>query len=362
MHENTCGHCGCVLGEDQFVFEDEVYCEDCLEELTVVCAHCGRRIDRDSNEGNEEIALCSTCYTRFYTNCSRCGRLITEDEAYYESDDDDTPFCYRCHLENSIIHSYYYKPDPIFYGNGSRYFGVELEVDDAGENNLHAKDVADMANTSSELIYCKRDGSLNDGFEIVTHPMTLEYHRSQMPWQEILSRLKEMGYRSHQTRTCGLHCHVNRNSLGETVQEQDEAVARILYLVEKHWEELVKFSRRTQSQLDRWASRYGFHNSPKELLKRAKGGSVGRYACINLQNEDTIEFRIFRGTLKYNSIIAALQLVNRLCDAAVSLCDQDIQELSWTSFVSACTEPELIQYLKERRLYVNDPVESEAEL
>lgn len=89
---------------------------------------------------------------------------------------------------------------------------------------------------------------------------------------------------------------------------------------------------------------------------------MGRYACVNLQNEDTIEFRIFRGTLKYNSIIAALQLVNRLCDAAVSLCDQDIQELSWTSFVASCTEPELIQYLKERRLYVNDPVESEVEL
>ena len=55
-------------------------------------------------------------------------------------------------------------------------------------------------------------------------------------------------------------------------------------------------------------------------------------------------------------------LLNRLCDAAVSLCDQDIQELSWTSFVASCTEPELIQYLKERRLYVNDPVESEVEL
>ena len=26
------------------------------------------------------------------------------------------------------------------------------------------------------------------------------------------------------------------------------------------------------------------------------------------------------------------------------------------------TEPELVQYLKERRLYVNEPVESEAEV
>ena len=135
-----------------------------------------------------------------------------------------------------------------------------------------------------------------------------------------------------------------------------------MYLVEKHWEELVKFSRRTQSQLDRWASRYGFHNSPKELLKRAKGGSVGRYACINLQNEDTIEFRIFRGTLKYNTLIATLQLLDRICDVALYLTDDQVKAMSWTTFASGCTQPELVQYLKERRLYVNDPVESEEEV
>ncbi len=33
--------------------------------------------------------------------------------------------------------------------------------------------------------------------------------------------------------------------------------------------------------------------------------------------------------------------------------------MSWTTFVAGCTEPELVQYLKERRLYVNDPVDDE---
>ena len=31
-------------------------------------------------------------------------------------------------------------------------------------------------------------------------------------------------------------------------------------------------------------------------------------------------------------------------------------------FVSGCTQPELVQYLKERRLYINEPVETEVEL
>ena len=47
---------------------------------------------------------------------------------------------------------------------------------------------------------------------------------------------------------------------------------------------------------------------------------------------------------------------------AVYLTDKDVQGLSWTSFVVGCTQPELVQYLKERRLYVNDAVASEEDV
>ena len=36
--------------------------------------------------------------------------------------------------------------------------------------------------------------------------------------------------------------------------------------------------------------------------------------------------------------------------------------MSGSDFAAGITEPELIQYLKERRLYLNEPVESEVEL
>ena len=35
---------------------------------------------------------------------------------------------------------------------------------------------------------------------------------------------------------------------------------------------------------------------------------------------------------------------------------------SWSSFVSGIKEPELIQYLKERNLYVNEPIAAEGEI
>ena len=75
---------------------------------------------------------------------------------------------------------------------GKRYFGVELEVDEGGESDSNAERVLDIANSGRELIYCKHDGSLNDGFEIVTHPMTLDFHENNMPWAEIMEEAKKM--------------------------------------------------------------------------------------------------------------------------------------------------------------------------
>ena len=49
-------------------------------------------------------------------------------------------------------------------------------------------------------------------------------------------------------------------------------------------------------------------------------------------------FRIFRGTLKYNTLIATLQLVEKLCNVAVSLSEERLQALSWSCllYTSRC--------------------------
>ena len=96
--------------------------------------------------------------------------------------------------------------------------------------------------------------------------------------------------------------------------------------------------------------------NPKDQMYHAKYSCAGRYTAVNLTNADTVEIRLFRGTLKLNTLTATLQLVNHLCEVAVSMSDQELQDMSWFDFLDQITEPELIQYLKERRLYVNEPV------
>ena len=344
-------------------------CPHCLEEETVLCSRCGDRLWNDDNAGDCDTPLCQSCYDRYYTNCEHCGVLLPYDSARYTRDDEDEEFplcdvCYTHTAQEYSIQDYYYKPSPIFYGEGPRFFGVELEIDGAGESGRNAGELLKIANTHGEdRLYCKHDGSLEDGFELVTHPMTLEYHENEMPWAELLAQATQMGYVSHQAGTCGLHIHVSRLAFGETEQEQDAVIARILYFFERHWEELLRFSRRTRRQLEQWAARYGYKEQPREILEHAKKGyHGGRYTCVNLQPCDTIEFRMFRGTLKYNTLIATLQLVNRVCDVAIHLSDEELKAMSWSDFASGCTQPELVRYLKERQLYVNEPVEAEVEV
>ena len=360
-----CAHCGeAVPAEDIVFFEDQLFCQDCLDELTVLWHYCGERIWQEDNHGTDDIPLCSSCYDAYYTHCDNCGRLLHQEDVYYNEDDG---LCWSCYEETQrdreTIHDYYYKPSPLFYGEGPRFFGVELEIDEGGEDSDYASDILKQANYAGMVhAYAKHDGSLENGFEIVTHPMTLAYHLSEMPWKDVLHKAISLGYRSHQSGTCG-HVHVSRTAFGVEEEDQESAIARILYFVEKHWEELLKFSRRTVRQLERWASRYGYREQPKEILEHAKKGYLGgRYTCVNLENRATVEFRMFRGTLKYNTLIATMQLVNRICDVALCLSDQELKDMSWTTFVSGCQEPELIQYLKERRLYVNEPIAVEEEL
>ncbi len=358
-----CSHCG-AAAESLTAFDGQLLCPDCLELLTATCTDCGSRFLRTHNRSeNDDFPICPECYDRDYARCIRCGRIIDTDHCWYPLDTDD-PYCADCcsTIENSPIHDYYFKPYPIFYGDGPRYFGVELEIDDGGECDSSAEALMDVANQSKTLVYCKHDGSLDDGFEIVTHPMSLEYQLHEMPWPEVLAEAIDLGYLSHQAGTCGLHVHVSRRAFGDTLDAQDDAVTRVLYFVERHWAELLRFSCRTQRQLDQWAARYGYRDRPGEMMEHVKKGSGSRYTCVNLTNCDTIEFRMFRGTLKLNTFIATLQMVNHICDAAIFLSDDELHDLSWSSFVSAIKEPELVQYLKERNLYVNEPVEAEGEV
>ena len=117
--------------------------------------------------------------------------------------------------------------------------------------------------------------------------------------------------------------------------------------------------------MDSWARRYGVKSAPSELLNAVKFpedheyNPNARYACVNLLPEHTIEFRIFRGTLKLSTFLATVQFVDEICNRAMELDSLDMVDLSWKQYVMEIDpdlKPELVQYLKGRQLYVNELV------
>ena len=366
QNENVmyCSHCGAEIdeGDDFEALNGQVLCADCVERCTTTCDRCGEMIWSDDSYGDDYTTLCHHCYHSHYVRCSCCDALLHEDDAYFIEGDSYCSECYHEEVDrNRSIHDYGYKPEPIFYGESKRFFGVELEIDGAGKDSDNADELLLIANKDAEHIYVKGDGSLDDGMELVTHPMSLEYHK-QFCWEDIIKKAIYLGYRSHQTSTCGLHVHINRNCLGDDQEEQELVIGHILLFVEMHWNELLKFSRRSEYSMNRWAARYGYEKTGREILDKAKKGNTGRYAAVNLMNYSTIEFRLFRGSLKYNTLIAALELVNAICDVAMNFTEEEIANMAWSDFVQTITEPELIQYLKERKLYINEEIEIQEEM
>ena len=75
----------------------------------------------------------------------------------------------------------------------------------------------------------------------------------------------------------------------------------------------------------------------------------GRYQAINNENDNTIEFRLFRGTLKYNTFVATLQLVKFICEYVNTNDIKNCRRLN----LSQCdfsNYPELVTYIAERDL------------
>ena len=56
--------------------------------------------------------------------------------------------------------------------------------------------------------------------------------------------------------------------------------------------------------------------------------------------------------------------MDEICNLAIKLSDKELESMSWSDFVGRIDsdKSELIEYLKAKRLYINEPVEIETEV
>lgn len=334
MEKQGCGHYEVNANQVYFEGSDTNY-----STLTTACRRCATE---ESNRGNRVIG--------------RNGRLILAEYAVTVHSSRDNVYThdrrnphYRWVEDRAIWVDGMWTPygdllggyhssrnrgfdviDSPWFRQNRRAFGVELEVQlRSGDLETRLAKVHEAINHQTkqvgEYCYFERDGSIGEGFEIVTQPAGLDVHRDRLGRFLNDGSLK-MGLRSHEGGACGLHVHVGREFL---TQGQIYRVQSFLNDVRN--EALIR------SVARRYDNNYCRFKPALAKFTVKDKHSTERYEALNVTNADTIEFRIFRGSLRYESVIAAIEFVNSL----LTFCTPG--EVSLTQFTAIGFKQWLIQ-------------------
>jgi len=308
-----------ILDIDEYVFGN---CTDC------------RSLDYqdDMRTAYEDYMVCQSCIEDEYTYSEYRDTYVR----YEDADDDES---YDEDYRDEYVNSYDYdvmedlsmtsteqdtlRPD-------TAYYGIELEVE---KRSNATSDTAYKIHKSFEyddigqFALLKSDGSLSNGFEIVSCPGTLNAHRKY--WDKFFKSdgIKEV--KSWNTDTTGMHIHISRTALTQL------QIGKILVFINdlKNEEFINHIAGRNAES---WAKK-----SPKKIIDCVN--RTDKYEAVNTSHRDTIELRIFKGNLARLGFYRVLEFV----DALVSWSKiTSMTKLSYNDFIKYMEQPNVrSQYL-----------------
>lgn len=305
--------------------------------------------------------------------CESCHDSRTEANSEAEEEQSEN--------HSSLIHSYGHRPRTVFHtlsngdimtsyypalselgrrgvvtpaseGGGRRVevpmCGFELEMT-RESSRLTVHDAASIVHEAcGSFSYMKEDGSIGNGFELVTHPHTLEAYKAQTPLWDTLNTLRQRGWRSWSSSdSCGLHIHINNSSFKDVAHAM-----RFIMFVYKNREPLIRFagrdSRYARFDFDQFVQRevhvgWKDDGSPRYEIQtvadvvKKKQVNDNRYLALNAQNTHTYELRFFRGNLNPDAVRACLEFTFALHEYTQDLTSHDClvnRALTWRPFLA----------------------------
>jgi len=363
---DNCAHCGVSIDGETFYevrreesTETVHVCESCEDRhgvwrsgaMLYDCQNCGLTVLGDVQYINDCDAICSICIQGSAFWCGHC------DTYHFDTDGCDCD-CNDHHVEDSssrrIIHDYGYRPEFRFYDEGEisskarpgvAYLGLELELEfPNGDERGGAVAVHDHDPDEARL-WLTHDGSLEDGFEVTSQPMTLKAWRAWGdPFAAVLGTLSESGGRAWSRRSAGIHVHLSRSAFANSAH-----LARFLLLFSTNEPAVVAFAGRRSSFASfeglreerryRWTDGGQWVKGGAVVAKAAKGErrcSSNHSDAINLSNSETIEVRVFRSSLAVGRVFANLELIDAALNYTRGLTYQQVTTgaLEWSRFRS----------------------------
>ena len=431
-----CSNCHCnysfcedcdiwIHNDDSNYINDRIICDDCRNENYIECEECEEHTQNDYvfyalNEHSDSVSLCEGCYNHTQY-CDQCDETFTNDVLFTEIN--DNYYCDNCHSKQSkIIKSYSYNPPSFLikladfnskymskeqkftsiearnfhritdtnfksvvpfnrlqygqYENTKNVIGFELEVECKNGNREEiAKNLINKID--DKFIYLKEDSSINNGFEIVSHPQSFKAWQNTWQLYKPIFDLPSEGARSHNTETCGLHFSINRETFTPL-----HALKFAMFI---YWNPLFikDLSRRKWNNLFQWANLFPYsYNDYKingndenikelniKLMKQnnqqafltsqnkdfvflynkkalSKGHRNGRYTALNTENSNRIEARFFRGTLKESTFFMNLEFIHSAVEFTRNASIKELNVFNYKNFTKENNYNNIYNYLE----------------
>ena len=271
-------------------------------------------------------------------NCPEC-----ESSVPTMAIDPDEGICVHCIEQRYKIHSYSTRvPDLLkFKAKNVKpkdkpiYLGCELEYETTNKDIARIK----VGKLLQGHAIMKSDGSIRNGFEIVTCPATLDIHL-----EEFSKFFKDLPEELEVASNVGMHVHVSRSPLSMFT------IGKLTAFMNK--ESNKKF---IEYIAGRQSNNY-CNIDPRRTVTFpwTTGRDSGRYNALNLQPDQTIEFRIFSTPKTYEEFASKLQFCRALVEYAMPAnialpLKEQISADSFIKWVIAQNKsyPQLVKVIKE---------------
>lgn len=303
------------IHEDEVVYVgDEVMTDEYRDNHYYCCESCGEWFDleREGCESDDGYYLCDSCADDY---------RLENGDVYYK--------------DSGYIQEYHPDIDLHFYGNGPKFLGCEYEVQGGGCNS----NIAESIFGDYREFYCSRDGSLDEGFEAITHPCSPSHMLSNIDWETIVDKLDKNGY--DDTEGGGFHIHISREHF-----KSQSHIGKLIRFFSDNYQELVNFGNRTWDTANKWAKPTDYNEDDKfiDIYSNAKGE---RYSAVNVWPSETVEIRLFGCTYRPEVIRSYIQFVDIITDLANGF----YRDMTFENVRKEATERgynELVSYMNEQ--------------
>lgn len=313
--------------EDMTYTRDGMVCSSCADNCYTYSDVMDQWIHDDETVWVGDEAMTDEYRDNHYYCCESCGEWFDLEREGCESDNgyylcDSCTDDYRLengsvyYKDSGYIQEYHPDIDLCFYGNGPKFLGCEYEVQGGGCNS----NIAESIFGQYKEFYCSRDGSLEEGFEAITHPCSPSHMLSNIDWEEITKRLARNDY--DDTEGAGFHIHISREHF-----KSQSHIGKLIKFFSENYQTLMEFGNRDWDNATDYAAPTEYDDDDKfiDIYNETRGN---RYHAVNVWPNATVEIRLFNTTYRPEVIRSYIQFVDIITDLANGLyCDMTFENV-----------------------------------